>query len=137
MKNLVKPILAILILALINMLKEWYFSYSSLDNRIVHFFFGALLGWVAGECWALIDPEAFYKSKLITRCFGIFAGAMTLGVIWEIFEYFAFSPEFIAYGTGVDIWTDTVYDMIMNAPGGLTAGYIFATIKKGRTYDLC
>lgn len=130
----------------VGLIMNVYASLKGYDS-IIHFANGGLLVLVGIFALSLlVEKETFNKlSPLLVVVFA-FSFASTLGVLWEIFEYFAdglVKSNMQRYKTvdtgalliGREALKDTMKDFILNTSGSLIVSWLlYFDIKRGSTY---
>lgn len=129
MRKVILTIIALVLLALVNIFLPLYADMPYWFNHAMHFFGGFFAGALSGTIMLLLfdwrrNSDKFLRFVLV--CFAIFFGAIALGAMWEEFEYLYFSQENLEEWTFLGLYDDTLIDMRMNRWGASTALAFFA-----------
>ena len=113
-------------------------------DKMLHTWAGLLTGAVGFLLVFILNREERPRLSLSPAFVGLFAFAfaMTVGVIWEIFEFALDSLFGMRMQQGEGVWeaglTDTMWDLIVNALGGLVtawAGYYYVRSDREHAID--
>lgn len=66
------------------------------------------------------------KARFVIVSFFIFLGAVSVGALWEEYEFYFIGPETLESWTSLTLYIDTMLDMKMNRWGGIAAWAIYA-----------
>ena len=94
-------------------------------SEIAHFCGGIFISYLVYSRWRECDPTSFNQSKVRTKFFIVTAGAIWWLTFWEILEY-AF---FYFNEVNIEVYNDTMRDLMMDFLGSFIASYFLAKKK--------
>jgi len=91
-------------------------------NCSFHFLGGFFSARLIADIWKYYSSGSYYLAKKERIVYvGMVFGAIALGTSWEVFEYPFFAAGIFENRTSLDLYTDTILDLLMDTVGGISA----------------
>ena len=133
-KNIIfkKAFLALAITGILNWVSYKLYLYWTVwwIDMVVHFFGGLTVGLTI--TWLMSLNRDFSMSKVSRILTAVILGTIFVGVLWEIFELYF---QITSLADGINYWTDTTSDLIMDTLGGIFAWFYTTYLFKKLAVD--
>lgn len=112
-----------------NLLRVTFFPDFDQLDPVFHLFGGFAVAWSAWNIY-LVLRDAKYLPKLPLGALAYFfaSSAVFVGVLWEFYEYMAYSRDPLS--RQLAWWTDTIFDLAVDLIGGLFFFLAHVTFRK-------
>ena len=90
-------------------------------NCSFHFLGGFFSALLVVKIWRYYSFDSYHFAKKGIGEYVMISGALTMGALWEIFEYPLFVWGIFQNRTPPDLYIDTIFDLLMDGVGGIAA----------------